>query len=396
LKTISYIQLTVPRNINHLAGFELRPFWSEFSDPNVEKTFLHHHLANSQHQLRIALIFCSLFYLAFIQTDIAALGYTHDALVLFMARMFVAITAMTGIYLIYLRPLSISMPMWAATVAEIVGMATFMLVACYRPHEMPWHAMAMGIMLIVVYLFIPNRFLYALGVAVASTAIFIFIAIKLGGLLHSDIVRMTMLFVLTNLFGAVAARRYHRLWREEFTAQCMLKKQTVRDHLTGCYNRRYLYDDILGKEISRAQRHKLWMTIILCDLDHFKSINDTYGHQTGDIVLCAFSSLLQQNTREHVDYVIRYGGEEFLLLLPDTDLTGGTLLAERLRTSLTDNKSIQSTVPDKNLTSSFGVISVNFANEEKTITQQDLIAAADELLYNAKDSGRNLVKSREF
>jgi len=214
--------------------------------------------------------------------------------------------------------------------------------------------------------------------------------------LPTDTLRMSMLFLLTNLFGTVAARRYQYLGREEFHIQSLLKKQTVRDHLTGCYNRRYLFHDLLEKEISRAQRHKLNLTIILCDLDHFKSINDTYGHQTGDIVLCAFSSLLQENTREHVDYVIRYGGEEFLLLLPDTDLVGGTMLAERLRLALTENNSIQSAVQNINLTSSFGVATINFSIDEKTISQQDLIAAADELLYDAKNSGRNLVKSREL
>lgn len=383
------------KKLKQADGFELHPLLSEFRDTEVEKEFLHHHLARSQYQLRIALIICSVFYLAFTFTDIAALGYSHDTLILLIARLLVAITATAAIYLIHLRPLSITIPMLSATTAEIVGLGTFVLIIILRPNEMPWHAMTMAIMLIVVYLFIPNRLIYAVGVALASTAIFIFVAIKVGNLRSSDSLRMSMLFVLTNLFGAVAARRYQHLWREEFHTQSLLKKQTVRDHLTGCYNRRYLYDDILDKEISRAQRHKLWMTIILCDLDHFKSINDTYGHQTGDIVLCEFSALLQQNTREHVDYVIRFGGEEFLLLLPDTDLAGGTLLAERLRVALTENKSIQSTVQDINLTSSFGVASVNFSNDGKTISQQALISAADELLYDAKNSGRNVVKARE-
>jgi diguanylate cyclase (GGDEF)-like protein len=386
----------VQKNLKQVDGFEIRSFWSEFRDTKIEQAFLHHHLERGQNQLRIALIVCSLFYLAFALTDFATLGYSHEFLILFMARLLVAITAMAAIYLIQRNPLSLRIPVASATLTEIVGMGTFMLVTMYRPHEIPWHAMALAIMLIVVYLFIPNRLIYAAGVALASTAIFIFISIKVGNLIPSDILRMIMSFTLANLFGAVAARRYQILWREEFRTQSLLKRQTVRDHLTGCYNRRYLFDDLLEKEISRAQRHKLSLTIMLCDLDHFKSVNDTYGHQTGDAVLCAFSALLQENTRDHVDYVIRYGGEEFLLLLPDTDLAGGTLLAERLRVALAENTSIQNMVQDINLTSSFGVATINYSTEGKSISQQAFIAAADELLYAAKHSGRNLVKSREL
>jgi diguanylate cyclase (GGDEF)-like protein len=386
----------VQKNLKQVDGFEIRSFWSEFRDTKIEQAFLHHHLERGQNQLRIALIVCSLFYLAFALTDFATLGYSHEFLILFMARLLVAITAMAAIYLIQRNPLSLRIPVASATLTEIVGMGTFMLVTMYRPHEIPWHAMALAIMLIVVYLFIPNRLIYAAGVALASTAIFIFISIKVGNLIPSDILRMIMSFTLANLFGAVAARRYQLLWREEFRTQSLLKRQTVRDHLTGCYNRRYLFDDLLEKEISRAQRHKLSLTIMLCDLDHFKSVNDTYGHQTGDAVLCAFSALLQENTRDHVDYVIRYGGEEFLLLLPDTDLAGGTLLAERLRVALAENISIQNMVQDINLTSSFGVATINYSTEGKSISQQAFIAAADELLYAAKHSGRNLVKSREL
>ena len=377
-------------------GFELHPFWSEFRNKQTEKDFLQHYLERGQHQLRIALVFCSLFFLAFFFTDIAALGYTRDALTLIIYRLLVAITAIAAIFLIYLKPKSISIPPLAATITEIVGMGTFMLIVIYRPHEMPWHAMAMSIMLIVVYLFIPNRLLYALSIALVSTAIFIFISFTLGDIRTTDLLRMSLLFVLTNLFGVIAIRRHHRLWRDEFRTQSLLKRQTVRDHLTGCYNRRYLYDDVIEKELSRAQRHGYWLTVILCDLDHFKSVNDTYGHQAGDEVLCFFSSLLQSNTREHVDYVIRYGGEEFLLLLPDTDLTGAELLAERLRVELTKNTTIQNTTQNIKLSASFGVASINFANEGKQISQHALIAAADELLYKAKDSGRNLVMSGEI
>lgn len=388
--------LNVQINRKNFDEFDIHPLWGEFRNAKIEKEFLNHHLDRGQSQLRTALIFCSFFYVAFALTDVAALGYARESLILLLARLLVAVTAATAIYLIYRRPLSVTVPILAATAVEIVGMGTFMLITIYRAHEIPWHAMSMSIMLIVVYLFIPNRLIFSLGVALASTAIFIFLALKVGGLKPSDFLTMSMLLVLTNTFGGVAARRYHRLWRDEFRAQSLLKRLSVRDHLTGCYNRRHLDGNILEKEIAHAQHHSLWLTVILCDLDHFKLVNDTYGHQAGDVVLCTFSSLLQQITREHIDYVIRYGGEEFLLVLPGTDLTGGALLAERLRAAFAENPTCHTADQIINMTASFGVAAVNFAVEGKMISQYALITAADTLLYRAKDAGRNLVESVEL
>ena len=160
--------------------------------------------------LRLTLIFCSSFYLAFTLTDIAVLGYGRDAFKLFLGRLTVALTRL------------------GATTAEVVGMSVFMLIAMHRPGELPWHAMSMAIMLVVVYLFIPNRLVYALVVALCSTGAFIALAFSMGRLAPSDMLTMSMLLVLTNTFSFVAARRYHRLWRMEFRAQSILRNLSER------------------------------------------------------------------------------------------------------------------------------------------------------------------------
>lgn len=383
----------VKTTAKHLSDFDIHPLWGEFRNPATESEFLRHQLAHGQSQLRIALIFCSIFYVTFALTDIAALGYTRETLVLFLARLLVAVTAAMAIYLIHRRPLSIRFPTFAATAVEIIGMAAFMLIVVYRSHETPWHAMALSIMLIVVYLYIPNRLIYSLGVALASTAVFVLIALLAGDLKPTETVTLAMLLVLSNAFGGVAARRYQRLSRDEFRALATLKLQSVRDQLTGCYNRRILDDHILEKEIALAQRHSLWLTVILCDLDHFKSVNDSHGHHAGDEVLRTFAALLQEITREHVDYVIRYGGEEFLLVLPDTDPAGGALVAERLRAATDGHPTLLDNGQSVPMTASFGVASSQFVASGTAISQYALIAAADELLYKAKDAGRNCIRS---
>lgn len=113
-------------------------------------------------------------------------------------------------------------------------------------------------------------------------------------------------------------------------------------------------------------------------------------------MLNTFASLLRQNTREHVDYVIRYGGEEFLLVLPGTDLAGGELLAERLRASCAEIPTYHTADQKINATASFGVAAIKFSADGKAISGPALIAAADTLLYDAKNAGRNHVRSGEL
>ena len=141
---------------------------------------------------------------------------------------------------------------------------------------------------------------------------------------------------------------------------------------------------MLGAELARSKRHGLCLTAILCDLDHFKRINDAHGHAAGDDVLRTFATLLGNATRHGIDSVVRHGGEEFLLILPETDLAGGVRLAERLRAGLLQHIGT---------TASFGVACIAFAPGGQTCGPDALVAAADSLLYQAKHAGRNCVRA---
>lgn len=161
---------------------------------------------------------------------------------------------------------------------------------------------------------------------------------------------------------------------------------SVHDPLTGLYNRRVLEERITG-EIHRADRYKHSLSIFMVDLDHFKLVNDTYGHQKGDIALCQLAKLLEISIRK-TDYVARYGGEEFIVVLPETPLLEAEELAERLckqigehTIPIVNNKTIQ-------ITASIGVASF----PEHHTSWQGLIEAADSAMYVAKQAGRNQVK----
>jgi diguanylate cyclase (GGDEF)-like protein len=373
----------------------IHPLTGEFAQPANETAFLVHQLPQTRALLGYTLVFCTLFYLAFSVSDLAALGYGPAYLKLCAARALVAATAGTCTWLAYRRPLTVKGTRIAASVAETVALACFMFIAVSRPDEFHWHAMSLGIMLIVIYLYIPNSCANALALACGATAVFLALTLHYGRLTTADGVTMVMLLVLANAFGALAARRFNQVSREEYQARIQLQHTAARDHLTGCFNRRYLHETLMRPGQVRAPGHDGMLTVVLCDIDHFKRINDTYGHASGDAVLRSFADLLRHMTRDGVDSVVRYGGEEFLAILPGTDLDGGIRLAERLRTrfAATDVPTGDGAAHVRT-TASFGVACADLAADAGIHALRDLIAVADTLMYEAKRGGRDRVHAR--
>lgn len=170
-----------------------------------------------------------------------------------------------------------------------------------------------------------------------------------------------------------------------------IKKLSVTDPLTGCYNRGYL-NDRLSKDITYALRYKHPLSLILCDIDHFKIVNDTYGHQAGDLVLIDFVNTIQQTFRNKIDWLVRYGGEEFIIVLPETNVQGAKVVAERLRTKISRQKTQIDNIEIK-VTASFGVAGFTHQIQKEKISDIKLITKADQLLYQAKEEGRNRIKA---
>jgi diguanylate cyclase (GGDEF)-like protein len=376
-------------------GLEYSRFLVEFAEPGAERRFQMHHLAEVQKQMRFALIVSAVVYTLFWFADIARLGYGPAVVNLLLVRLCFLAAVVATIVLIQVRPHSPKLAWLACTGAEIVGAISFLIVCSYHPAETPWLAMSLVIMIQVIYLYIPNRLLFSTGVAVAFSLAFAWQASVMSHLQGRDMLSMVVLLVLANAFGLVAARRYQRLLRNEFSTQSVLVSLSIHDPLTGCYNRRHLHDHILDNELTRAARYRLSLTVIMCDLDHFKEINDNHGHHAGDTVLVTFANLLMKMTRDGIDSVVRYGGEEFLLILPETDIVGGTLLAERLRAALEQAEIIHADAVLK-VTASFGVATVDFDQVSERPNANQLIDAADRLMYSSKNNGRNQVSALQM
>lgn len=164
-----------------------------------------------------------------------------------------------------------------------------------------------------------------------------------------------------------------------------LRVQSVRDSLTGLYNRRYL-EEVLDREMRRAGRAGQSMGVLMLDLDHFKRFNDTHGHDAGDAVLRETASFLLKNVRAE-DFVCRFGGEEFVVILPTAGLDGAHARAERLRSKMRELNIMHQGKSLGMVTFSVGVA----AFPEHGMSPKDLMAAADAALYEAKRGGRDQV-----
>ena len=179
-------------------------------------------------------------------------------------------------------------------------------------------------------------------------------------------------------------RYSHELEDEVRKRTVALEQLSVTDELTGLYNRRYL-NRVMQEELARSLRYGVDLSVCLLDVDHFKRINDLFGHQRGDEVLVSLASLLESAMRD-TDIVGRFGGEEFVIVMPNTSLDEAVQAADKIRSLV--QKMISVETDDRPVTISIGVVGCVEATVKSV---NELISKADRALYAAKDGGRNRV-----
>lgn len=189
--------------------------------------------------------------------------------------------------------------------------------------------------------------------------------------------------LMARVNNALRQRSLMRTMKEEYDR---LQAISIVDELTGLYNRRY-FTERFEEEINRAKRYNYPVSCLMIDIDFFKNVNDTYGHLAGDQVLAELALIVKDSTRV-VDFVCRFGGEEFVVLLPQTGISGALVVAEKMRRNVeqhgfpVDGRTIPVSVS----------IGVAVLDTENPGTFEELIRQADEAMYAAKKSGRNQVK----
>ncbi len=205
------------------------------------------------------------------------------------------------------------------------------------------------------------------------------------GALHS--IGVTVLFIditeLQELRDAAVALDKIKVLNQQ------LERLSYLDALTNLPNRR-LFNDVLNREWRRMIRAKKWLTIVLVDIDNFKELNDSLGHLEGDAVLIAVATALNQTVRRPGDLVTRYGGDEFIVIMPDSDIVAAGHMAEEIRQAISDLNIQHQCSPHGIITVSIGVASQQPPLQARP---EELLKAADEALYRAKHKGRNTVSS---
>ncbi|WP_284383474.1 GGDEF domain-containing protein [Litoribrevibacter albus] len=232
---------------------------------------------------------------------------------------------------------------------------------------------------LIVFTLLGARIGLILSVSVYAVSVFLLFYPELSHLLATYSLNTKLRFTGSMLFvialGYLMEVSRVQAQRSSHRANAMLKMMATRDELTGLYNRRAIRDIF-------EQRIEKQTTLAICDVDFFKKINDRYGHEIGDKVLKKVAISLQHSLRE-TDVVVRWGGEEFLVLLPNTDLKEGINIIERMRYELSAS-SFEIAGHALNLSISAGIVS---ADEHES--WDDMITMADKYLYQAKESGRN-------
>lgn len=377
-------------------------FHAEFFDRTEEGTFRRWAFPDDERVARTALWFTIALVSLFSINDLFRVGLGSDYLLLLAVRVLIVIIGLATITAIHHFPTPQALDI-SLTTFQLVGLTLqwFLL----NSYTSAVHAALLEILvLLAFYLFFSNRFIIRIAIGLYASLGYIYVDTELLSHSSAEAVHIVAAILLTNFFGFWYGRRMESLRRINYTELMQerklrksveleiayrrglekeLRRSATTDPLTGVFNRRHFLQ--LGeKELNRARRYNRPLSVMLIDLDNFKTINDSLGHAAGDEVLKHLASLTSRNLRSN-DIFGRLGGDEFAVITPELDSEAALILAERLREAM-ESPSSESSL---DVTISIGVASV--LPSDASI--DDILKRADKALYLSKDQGRNKVAS---
>lgn len=379
-------------------------FWrGEFVDAATESAFRQHNEGQMARALRRAVLVWAVLVVLFGALDYPVLGWSAEFQLLFGWRVATATLLVFFYWQLKRRP-ALASDGYAATAVEIFGCFLFFLLYFIRHDMVTWVIGVIAISLLALFMYIPNR-VYLSLLAAGFLIVGMMFCVVLNGFGIETLVGLAFILMLPTVVGFFTALRWQVAQRQHYALlmqvmsinrdlqsevrrrealEVELKRQATTDPLTGLFNRRQ-YEMLFQRERERCNRLRQQMSLCIMDLDHFKRINDEYGHDAGDAVLRHVAQQLSCSLR-HSDVVGRFGGEEFVLVLPDTGLEQAVAVLNRLREDL-----VATPVPVNGtllpVSATFGITEVR----EDDTELEAILKRADRALYEGKGAGRNRV-----
>lgn len=388
---------------------DISPWTAEFRDPATETAYRRRNAPFYIRHARFGLGLWGALLLLFVCSDYMNLG-TAPGFWILMGMRLTVVAAILAFGLIIGRYPGLVMAGHGMAGLLIFGWTGFFLVFFFLPvNVLPYSIAMVMAMLIGQFVFIPNRVSTGSAAALYAIAGTLACVHLVAGAGPANLTALFMMLLVPSATGLFVCHRFQSEHRRAFAMlldaeranaelereirarkelEAELKRLAATDPLTGLNNRRQ-YEALFTRELKRVQRYGGVLSLLVIDLDHFKQVNDTYGHSAGDSALQQAAGICRSHLRE-VDIIGRLGGEEFVVMLPDTALADALVVAERLRQKISaeDFKTPQGRV---RLTVSIGVTQCRPG--ENSIAE--LIRRADAALYQAKAGGRDRVVARE-
>lgn len=351
----------------------------EFVDKTLEKEFFAYDIKRYARFVGpIILVFGILFSL-FILFDYHSIEYIYSFLIILVIRAVVFI-ASASIYFFFKNPKNHTHYAYFILGYEIAAITAFLgILSLYK--TLSFLSIFSIVAIVVAVYVMPGKLKNASLISVISIPVFfVFSAKKIEGLGSYELIQIIGYIFIIILFCSISAYHTDFYKRKQFADNKELLKVSVTDSLTGIFNRTK-FNEELSRAIDFCGRDELPLSLIIFDIDDFKRVNDQHGHLLGDRVIQSVTSAIKQNIRS-TDIFARWGGEEFVMLLPNTDLGMAMEMAERMRTCIQENNYHMT----ENITCSFGLVLLNKDEEAESLIQR-----ADKLLYIAKNKGKNTV-----
>lgn len=354
-------------------------FLGEFVDKNLEKEFFDYDMRRYAKFIGPVTLIFGFIYFLFIIFDYYAIGYTFLFITISIIRaIFFMLSA--AMFLFIKKINNYSILIYMVTVYEVIAIV-FFLGIIFLYESLTFLSLFSIVAIVFAVYLMPNKLIHSfLLSAFLILAFLIFSAKDIENIGQHELVQIigyNFIFITYSSIGAYLNNFYKR---KQFADSKELLRVSVTDSLTGIYNRTKFSAELI-RRIDFCNRNNRPLSLIIFDIDNFKDVNDSHGHLIGDSVIQSTVSVIKKSIRS-TDIFARWGGEEFVLLLSDTGIDKAMEMAERMRACIQNNKYNIS----ENVTCSFGVVALKEDEEDESLMQR-----ADNLLYIAKDKGKNVV-----